>query len=167
MIIRSMLELFQTYSYLGLFAVLFLEEGGIPFPIPGDLFIAAASALPKSNYFLIIATVMLATLSGSTILFTISQKTGHYLIVRFGKYVKVDLKKIKKIENWFNKYGGRAIIVGRLIPGLRTITPIVAGTFRVSYKTFWVNTLIAAFIWANIYFVIGKFFGKVVISFIK
>ncbi len=162
-----MLDIWQHFSYLGLFLILCLEEGGIPFPIPGDLFIAATAALPNSNYFLIVLVVTLATLIGSTILFTLAKKLGSPLLLKYGKYIKVDNKKVKKIEKWFVKYGGFAIVIGRLIPGLRIVTPFVAGTFNVSYKTFWLYTTIAAFIWANIYFVIGKFFGEIVLKLIK
>lgn len=157
----SVFEIIQKYSYFGLFAILFAEEGGLPLPIPGDLFIATVAALPKSNYFLTVTTVVVATLGGSTILFTLARKIGNKLLIKFGKYIKVTPQKVKKIEKWFQKYGGKTIIIGRLIPGLRIITPIIAGTFEVSYKTFWFYTALAAFIWANVYFVIGKFFGEI------
>lgn len=157
-----MLDLIEKFSYLGLFIVILIEEAGVPLPIPGDIFIATAAALPNSNYFLIVLTIMVATLSGSTILFTVSQKIGHRLLVRYGKYIKATPQKVKKIEKWFEKYGGLAIVIGRLIPGLRTVTPIAAGLFNVSYKSFWLYTALAAFIWANIYFVIGKFFGEII-----
>ena len=155
------MELIEKFSYFGLFLILFIEEGGIPLLVPGDIFIATVSALPKTNYFLIVLTVVSATLIGSTILFTVAQKFGHPLIVKFGPKVKITPQKIKKIERWFEKYGGWAIVVGRLIPGLRIVTPVVAGLFGISYKTFWLYSTIAAFIWANIYFVIGKFFGSI------
>lgn len=155
-----MLEFVEKFSYLGLFIILFIEEVGIPLPIPGDIFIATVAALPNSNYFLIILTVVTATLAGSTILFKLSKKFGHKLLIKYGKYIKITPQKIKKIEKWFEKYGGAAIIVGRLIPGLRIVTPIVAGTFGISYKSFLIYTTTAAFIWANIYFLIGKFFGE-------
>ena len=155
-----MLEVIQSFSYFGLFVLLLAEETGIPLPIPGDIFIAIASGLPNSNYFLIVVTVVSSTLIGSTILFTIANKFGHPLILRFGKYIKITPEKIKRIEKWFEKYGGAAIVVGRLIPGLRILTPIVAGTFGTSYKTFWLYTTIAAIIWANIYFFVGIFFKE-------
>lgn len=139
-----------------------MEETGIPLPIPGDLFIAATSALPNSNYILIVSTVTVATILGSTILFTLTKKFGHKLLLKYGKYIKITPDKIKKVEKWFDKYGGAAIVIGRLIPGLRTITPFTAGLFDVSYKTFWVYTAIAAFIWANIYYLLGKFFTEVI-----
>ena len=161
-----MLEIVEEFSYLGLFAILFIEEGGVPLPVPGDIFIATVSALPKTNYFLIVLTVTAATLIGSTILFTVAQKFGHPLIVKFGPKVKITPQKIKKIEKWFGKYGGWAIVIGRLIPGLRIVTPVVAGLFGVSYKTFWLYTAIAAFIWANIYYVLGRFFGSILFAII-
>ncbi|OGD91767.1 hypothetical protein A3D07_02385 [Candidatus Curtissbacteria bacterium RIFCSPHIGHO2_02_FULL_42_15] len=148
-------------SYFGLFLILLIEEGGIPLPVPGDIFIATVSALPHSNYFLIVLTTASATLIGSTILFTLAQKIGQPLIMKFGPKIKITPQKIKKIERWFEKYGGWAIVAGRLIPGLRIVTPIVAGLFGVSYKTFWLYTAIAAFIWANIYYVLGRFFGSI------
>ncbi|MBI2594160.1 DedA family protein [Candidatus Curtissbacteria bacterium] len=154
-------------SYFGLFIILFIEEGGVPLPIPGDIFIATASALPKSNYFLIILTVVASTLAGSTILFTLASKFGQKLLLKYGKYIKVTPEKIKRIDKWFEKYGGFAIVIGRLIPGLRIVTPIAAGLFGVTYKTFWFYTTIAAFIWANIYFIIGRFFGNLLEALIR
>lgn len=156
-----MLELIEKYSYFGLFALLFTEEGGIPLPIPGDIFIASVAALPNSNYFFIVTTVILATLIGSTVLFFLSRSLGRKLLIKYGKYIKINPQKIKKMETWFKKYGGAAIVIGRLIPGLRIVTPIAAGFFKVHYKTFWLYTAIAAFIWTNIYFLIGRFFGEI------
>src|SRR3989338_541678 len=156
-----MLEFIQEYSYLGLFLILFAEEGGIPLPIPGDIFIATIAALPSTNYLALMATIVAATLCGSTILFSLARFFGHKLILKFGKYIKLTPDKIRKIEGWFEKHGGKTIVIGRLIPGLRIVTPAVAGLFEVPYKTFWLYTTIAAFIWANLYYVIGKFFGNI------
>ena len=153
-----MLEFVEKFSYLGLFGILLIEEGGIPLPIPGDIFIATVAALPRSNYFLVVITVVTATLIGSTILFTLSKKIGHRLLLKYGKYVKITPQKVKKIEKWFVKYGGAAIVIGRLIPGLRIVTPVSAGLFDISYKTFWLYTTLAAFIWANIYYAICRIF---------
>lgn len=158
-------EFINQYSYFGLFVILFVEEAGVFLPIPGDIFIATVAAFPNSNYLLTVLTVVAATLTGSTILFTLSKKFGHKLIVKYGKYIKVTPEKIKKVEKWFGKYGGLAIVIGRLIPGLRVVTPVVAGLFEVSYKTFWLYTTIAAFIWANIYYFIGKFFFEIISGF--
>lgn len=151
------MEIIEKYSYFGLFLILLVEEAGIPLPLPGDLFIGAASALPNSNYLLVVATVTLATLTGSTVLFSLSKKVASPLLLKFGPKIKITPEKIKKVEKWFEKYGGFAIVIGRLIPGLRIVTPIVAGLFGMPYKTFWFYTALAAFIWANIYFFIGKF----------
>jgi len=152
-------EFVEQYSYLGLFFILFIEEGGVPLPVPGDIFIATVAALPSSNYLLTILTVILATLIGSTFLFTIARKFGRNLLKKYGKYIKLTPEKIKKVDKWFKKHSGMAIVIGRLIPGLRIVTPFVAGLFGISYKTFWLYTTVATLIWANIYFFIGKFLG--------
>lgn len=162
-----MFDLVTKHSYLGLFTILFAEEGGLPLPIPGDIFIAAVAALPQTSYFNLIFTVVGATLCGSTILFTLSRKFGHIAIIKFGRYIKITPQKVKKIENWFTKYGGMAIFIGRLFPGLRIVTPIVAGSFEVSYKTFWVYSALAAFIWANVYYVLGRFFSEAFLALAK
>lgn len=162
-----MFNLIESYSYLGLLIILFIEEAGIPLPIPGDIFIATQAALPNSNYLLTVATVITATMIGSTILFTLSKKVGHPLLLKFGPKIKITPQKVEKVEKWFHKYGGFAIVIGRLIPGFRTITPFVAGLFGVSYKTFWAYTALAAFIWANAYYAIGKLFGEIVLKFIQ
>src|SRR3989338_10900496 len=111
-----MFELIEKYSYFGLFLSLLIEEGGIPLPVPGDIFIGTVAALPRSNYFLVVITVVTATLIGSTILFTLSKKIGHPLLLKFGPKIRITKDKVKKVEAWFQKYGGAAIVIGRLIP---------------------------------------------------
>src|SRR3990167_8790197 len=162
-----MIELIEKFSYFGLFLILFVEEGGIPLPVPGDIFIATVSALPHSNYFMIVLTTVAATLAGSTILFTLANKFGQKLLRKYGKYIKITPEKIKKINRWFEKYGGWAIVIGRVIPRPRVVTPVVAGLFGISYKTFWFYTAVAAFIWANIYYVLGRLFGSILSAIIS
>ncbi|HEY5601058.1 MAG TPA: DedA family protein [Patescibacteria group bacterium] len=155
-------EIFEKYSYFGLFLILLIEESGIPIPIPGDLFIAATAALPDSNYLFIVTTVTISTLVGSTILFSLSKNFGYKLLLKYGKRIKFTPEKIKRIQKWFEKYGMWAIVIGRLIPGLRTVTPFTAGLFNLTYKKFWVSTLLAALIWANVYYLIGRFFNQII-----
>ena len=156
------MDLIHHYSYFGLLTLIFVEEAGVPSPIPSDLLIAAVSSFSNSNYFLIVGIVVFSASVGSTILFTLARKFGHSALHKYGKYVKITPEKIAKMEKWFEKYGGFAILIGRLIPGLRIVTPFVAGLFKVDYKVFWIYTTISAFIWANIYFVIGRFFAEII-----
>lgn len=156
------MELISHYSYFGLLALIFIEEAGLILPIPSDILIATAAALPNSNYFLIVSIVTIAATIGSTILFTLSRKYGRAALTKYGKYIKITPEKIAKLEKWFEKYGGSAIFIGRLIPGLRIVTPFVAGLFKVDYKVFWIYTTAAAFVWANIYYVLGRFFADLI-----
>ena len=124
-----MLEFIHNYSYFGLFVILFIEEAGVFLPIPGDIFIAVTAALPQSNYLLVVATVMIATLTGSTVLFFLSRTFGHMLLVKFGRFIKLTPKRIKKVEKWFAKYGGAAIVIGRVISRPSLPTPLFSPPF--------------------------------------
>jgi len=162
-----MLHFLIAHRYLALFLYVFIEEAGIPLPVPGDVSILVVSSLKNVNYFGVVFFVVTATLFGSSILYFISYKLGRPFLDKFGPKIKVTPERTQKIQKWMEKYGGPAIVVGRLIPGLRTVTSIAAGIFRMPFKTFFIFTGIAAWIWATIYYIVGKVFGHNYKSIIK
>ena len=155
-----MLDFLILHRYLALFLYVFVEEAGVPLPIPGDVSILVVSTLPNVNYFGVCFFVITATLFGSSILYFISYKFGRAFLDKFGSKIKVTPERTERIQKWLNRYGGPAIILGRLTPGLRTVTSIAAGIFEIPFRTFFAYTGIAAWIWATIYYTIGKLFGK-------
>lgn len=158
-----MLGFLIAHSYLALFIYVFVEEAGIPLPVPGDVSILVVSTLSnygRVNYFGVVFFVVVATLFGSSILYWVSQRFGRPFIDHFGPKIKITPQRVEKIQNWLEKHGGPAIVIGRLTPGLRTVTSIAAGVFKVPFRTFFIYTGIAAWIWATIYYSIGKIVGK-------
>lgn len=154
-----MLEFLTAHRYLALFLYVFIEEAGVPLPVPGDISILVVSTLKNVNYVGVAFFVICATLFGSSILYFISYKFGQPFLDKFGPKIKVTHERTEKIQKWLLKYGGPAIVIGRLTPGLRTVTSIAAGIFQVPFRTFFIYTGIAAWIWATIYYIIGKTFG--------
>jgi len=154
-----MLEFLTAHRYLALFLYVFIEEAGVPLPVPGDISILVVSTLKNVNYVGVAFFVICATLFGSSILYFISYKFGRTFLDKFGPKIKVTPQRTEKIQKWMEKYGGPAIVIGRLTPGLRTVTSIAAGIFRMPFRTFLIYTGIAAWIWATIYYIIGKTFG--------
>jgi len=154
-----MLDFLILHRYLALFLLLFVEEAGVPLPIPGDVSILVVSTLPNVNYFGVCFFVITATLFGSSILYYISYLFGRPFLDRFGPKIRVTNQRVERFQKWLNKYGGPAIILGRLTPGLRTVTSIAAGIFEIPFRTFFVFTGIAAWIWATVYYIVGKLFG--------
>lgn len=160
----------QNFGYLGLFVLLFLEESGIPLPIPGDMFIFWAGVQArwnKTSIFGVVAVVYIATVIGASILYFISAKLARPLVLKFARFIRVDEKKIDKVSYWFARRGGWAIVLGRLTPGFRTVASIAAGLLDIPYRIFVFYTGIAALIWAVIYFSLGYFFGKEAIAILQ
>lgn len=157
------LELFPvTRQYLALFILLSLEEAGLPLPLPGDMaimFLGYRTTIGLANPLLVIPVVAAATFLGSSILYFVARRVGHPVVLRYGRYIRLDEKRLAKVEGWFAKHGALAIVLGRLIPGLRTPTSIFAGVFEVPYRMFAPATALSAFLWATIYMVLGILLG--------
>jgi membrane-associated protein len=153
--------LITTYSYLGIFIIIFLESG-ILFALPGDslLFTAGLFASAYSfNLFLLIFIIFLGTFFGGVVGYEI----GVYL-EKLKKYsfFRLVLKQehIDKAHEFFNKYGKLAIVFSRFVPIVRTFTPIVAGIAEVPYKFFIKYSLISSILWAITVTLLGYFLGR-------
>lgn len=156
----------QRWHYLGLFAVIFAEEAGIPLPIPGDLFIAAMGFLActgRASFVPAAAVVTIATVGGATLLFLLSRHAGRRLLGWAGRWLGYDAagqaRQEARAAAWLRRRGFLAVVVGRLIPGLRIVMTIVAGALRVPHPTFVVGTAVAGLVWATLYFWIGYALG--------
>lgn len=156
--VESAAAFLARWSYLGLFAVILAEEAGVPLPIPGDLFIAAmgfmayraqAALLPTA------AVVTTATAIGATILYLVARHAGRPLLVRIARRFGYSEDRERRLEGWLAARGAAAVIVGRLVPGLRIVMTVAAGALRLPRRTFVGGTLVAGAIWSCLYFWIG------------
>lgn len=154
---------FQEYIYQTLFFLIFIEEAGIPIPLPGDAWISFAGYYAqqgKINSLLVIVEVVIASVIGASLLYGLIFWKGEPLIEKYGKYIRIKKERLDKGKVWFSKYGFWVIIVGRWIPGLRIILTIVAGIFRVNYTKFILSIAISSFVWAIAYVYLGVLLGK-------
>lgn len=145
-----------------LLILFFLEEAGVPLPISGDILLLTEgerSLLFQTNFGLVVLMVMAGVVGGSSVLYFLARFFGRALLVRFGRFVHLDEKRLTEIEKLLVRNEGLAIIVGRLIPGFRTATSVVAGVFRVPYWAFVLYTTVASIIWASVYFYLGRTVG--------
>jgi membrane protein DedA with SNARE-associated domain len=156
------LALLQRWHYVGLLLALLAEEAGIPLPVPGDLLIAAVGAGGRAGHANFIVTtiiVMIAVVGGSAILFATSRRVGQAVLLRAGRRFGFDAERAVKVEAWLKRYGSGAIVVGRLIPGLRIVLTVVAGALGVGWPQFLVGTACAAVLWSAIYYSVGYVLG--------
>jgi len=160
--VRDPADFLQHWRYAGLFAVILAEEAGVPLPVPGDLFIAAmgflAGGAPRA-YVATAAVVTAATVLGASILYAISRHAGRRVLVRIARRFGYTEAREARLEAWLARRGAAAVVLGRLVPGLRIVMTVVAGILRLRRATFVTGTFFAGLVWATIYFWIGCALG--------
>jgi len=163
-----MLELFNipyllnTYGYVGIFSIVFLESG-IFFALPGDSLLFTAGLLASTTYlklYILIPLIFISTFLGGI--------AGYYVGVHIERLRKYFLfAKILKEEHmntariFFEKHGRGAIIFSRFIPIVRTFMPIVAGIIKMDYKLFLKYSLISSALWSTVVTLSGYFLGQI------
>ncbi|HUX60134.1 MAG TPA: DedA family protein [Ignavibacteriaceae bacterium] len=155
---------YGTLTYVILFAVIFAETGFVLTPfLPGDslLFAAgtfAASGSLNENYlFLLLA---LAAIVGDTVNYWV----GHFIGPRIFHQEKIRFLKKEHLERthlFFEKYGGKTIILARFIPIIRTFAPFVAGIGSMTYPKFILYNVIGAAAWVALLVYSGFYFGNI------
>ncbi len=160
---KFVLHFIRLNQAVGLFGVIFVEELGIPLPVPGDVAIAWAgyltSAREIAEWQAILAVVAGATL-GSTCLYTLSRRFGHPFVMRFGRYVGLNQESFLRVEAAFKRWGPWAIIFGRHIPGMRIYLSALAGVFEVPALVFIPCVAVSSTAWALIFVTVGRLLGR-------
>jgi len=163
----SIISTYGLATYAILFLIIFMETGLVFTPfLPGDslLFAAGAfAALNSLNIFILWFVLLLAALIGNTSNYWIGYFFGKKIVAH--PKIPIDEEHIKETKKFFDKYGGKTIIMARFMPFVRTFAPFVAGVSRMDYKQFISYDLIGGFSWVTIGIMAGYFFGN--IKFVK
>lgn len=156
--------LLKAYGYLGGFALIYIEETGIPLFIPGDIFLLyVGSRLPHDVPILFAAWLgfVLAVTLGSTNLYLLSRRFGRRLIEhRLARFLHITPERVADAERWFRRYGPWALIFGRHIPGFRVPLTVVAGILELPYRIFAISVAVSSAAWAGVFLVLGAVFGS-------
>lgn len=150
--------------YLILFIV-FAETGlFFGFFLPGDylLFLAGlftASGLLDVSIYTLCAGMIIAGILGNFVGYWFGKRTGPVLFKRKDTWL-FKRKYIVMAEEFYNKYGGTALILGRFMPIIRTFAPIFAGVVRLDLKKFVLYNIIGSFLWVLILTLAGYFLGR-------
>jgi membrane protein DedA with SNARE-associated domain len=163
--------LLQRYNYMAGFGLLYVEESGIPLPVPGDIFVMYVGAhVPRNPLSWLVAWIGLigVVVLGATNLFFISRRFGRRLAHgRFAHVVHLSPERLERAEKWFARYGVLAIIFGRHIPGFRVPITLAAGVFRVPYPMFAASVAVSTAIWAGVFLIVGINFGGRLEAFLR
>lgn len=142
--------------------LLYVEESGIPLPVPGDVYVAYLGHIAGSPLHWVAAWIgiVLAVIAGSSNLYLVSRRWGRKLTYsRLAAAVHVTPHRLQTAERWFDRWGAVAIIFGRHIPGFRIPITVGVGIFRVPYRKFVVCVAVSTGTWAAIWLWLGAHFG--------
>jgi membrane protein DedA with SNARE-associated domain len=154
-------ELVRTWGYPGIFAILFVENFGIP--VPGQaVFVFAILMAAKGELQLVpvAITAWTASVLGGFVGFAIGRSGGHRVLERYGKYIWITPERLHKAEGFFSRYGGGVILLARFFEGLRQIYGILAGSLNISWRYFTVCNLAGATVWAAVWVGLTLWFGR-------
>ena len=163
---QHLAEVIQQYgrtTYLLLFLIVFLETGLVVTPIlPGDslLFAAGAfAALGHLRLWPLFFLLCVAAILGDTVNYAIGARIGPK-VFSYSKSRFFNPDHLKKTHEFYEKYGGKTIIIARFVPIVRTFAPFVAGVGQMSYRQFIGYNVIGGVLWVSICVFAGYFFGN-------
>ena len=161
--------LLAEYLYAGVFIAAIIETI-IP-PIPTMAVFPTAGFLASQNNFELYQVIVLGIIGGlgasigSTVIYLIALKLGRVALLRYLRYVKVSEKKLTRVEKWFQKYGEKAVLFGRMIPVFREMISIPAGLFKMKFAKFLTYTILGSCGWSITLILIGYYFGNAALEF--
>jgi membrane-associated protein len=154
---------YGTWTYALLFLIIFMETGFVVTPfLPGDSLLFAAgtfAALGDLNIGLLVILLITAAILGDTVNYWI----GHYIGPRaFSGNIRF-LKKeyLDRTHEFYEKHGGKTIILARFIPIIRTFAPFVAGVGEMTYIHFLTYNVVGGIVWVLIFSLGGYYFGNI------
>ena len=162
-IIEFITALISEYLYLGVFLAALIETIIPPIPtmavFPTAGFIASQNGLEIPELLLLGIVGGLGASIGSTVIYLIALKLGRTALLKYLKYVKVSEKKLDRVERWFQKYGDKAVLFGRMIPVFREMISIPAGLLEMKLAKFLTYTVLGSCGWSMTLIFIGYYFG--------
>ena len=163
-VITQLIDQYNTLIYFILFLVVFVETGFVIMPLlPGDSMLFAigviAATTGKLSLIIIIPLLILAALLGDNLNYFVGHKFGE-LIKEKKKILFLKREYIEKTEDFFEKNGGKAVIMARFVPIVRTIAPFVAGAGSMKYRSYIINCILGAILWVGGITLLGYFLGQ-------
>jgi membrane-associated protein len=166
---EHLIELLSQYGlwiYAILFLIVFAETGLVVTPwLPGDSLLFAVGALTAIDTS---GTLTLPWVIGLLITAAILGNSCNYAIGRSigppafsGRYRLLKIEYLERTEMFFNKHGGKTVVLSRFLPILRTFAPFVAGVGRMDYGRFQMYNVVGAFSWVLTFVIGGYLFGNI------
>ncbi|MFH1198455.1 MAG: DedA family protein [bacterium] len=160
--LAELINQYHTFTYVILFAVIFAETGFVFTPfLPGDSLLFAAGTFAVVGVFnihLLFLMLAAAAILGDTVNYWVGHYFGMKLFKKYPRFLKQEY--LDRTHKFFEKYGGKTIILARFVPIVRTFAPFVAGVGSMTYSKFISYNIIGGAAWCAIFLYGGYFFGN-------
>jgi len=156
---------YQSWTYAILFLIIFCETGLVVTPLlPGDSLLFAAGAVAAMegnpiNVYLLVPLMLLAAFIGDNTNYSIGRFLGTKVYEK--NYRLIKRKYLDETHAFYEKHGGKTLIIARFMPIIRTFAPFVAGVGTMKYRKFLVFCIIGNLLWVNTFSFAGYFFGNI------
>ena len=165
----SLEQLIINIGYVGVFAIVFAESGlFFGFFLPGDSLLLTAGLLASRglmNIWVLIIIIPIAAILGDNVGYWFGKKTGPRIFNRENSRL-FKRKNLLAAKAFYDKHGGKTIVIARFMPFIRTFAPIVAGAVEMEYRRFLTWNIVGGILWGAgvtlVGYAIGVFFGEVV-----
>lgn len=162
--LSEIISAYGSLTYAILFFIVFAETGLVVMPfLPGDSLLFAAGALSALGSLHLLALLLIliaAAILGDSVNYWIGSLFGQK-IVDNPKIKFINQEHIDKTEAFFKKHGGKAIVLARFVPIIRTFAPFVAGVGKMDYSTFFFYNVVGGIVWVCSFTLAGYFFGNI------
>ena len=160
--LNQIVTTYGVWTHLILFAIVFAETGLVVTPfLPGDSLLFAAGALAaigSLDLWLLVVLLIGAAVLGDTVNYWVGAWIGPRAFSGNVRFLRKDY--LERTRAFYEKHGGKTIILARFVPIIRTFAPFVAGVGAMSYPRFIVYNIIGAVLWVGLFVPLGYFFGN-------
>lgn len=161
----TFVTLYGVWAYVALFLIIFCETGLIITPfLPGDSLLFAAGSIAASpnqplSMQLLLVILILASIAGNKVNYLIGRKIGPKVFTSQKTWL-FNPKHIQEAHQFYEKHGGKTIIIARFLPIIRTFAPFIAGVGYMSLQRFTVYNILSGILWISSILYAGYFLGK-------
>jgi membrane protein DedA with SNARE-associated domain/membrane-associated phospholipid phosphatase len=152
------------WTYLLVGGLAFLETGaGVGLVAPGETAVIIGGVVAgqgEISLVLLLGLVWVCCVLGDVTSFFIGRRLGRDFLVRHGPKIKIDTPRLEQVESYFQRHGGKTILIGRFIGLVRALAPFIAGSSGLAFRRFIPFSIIGCGLWATLYTLLGYFFWQ-------
>lgn len=154
---------FGPWLYVILFLIVFCETGLVVTPfLPGDSLLFAVGALTARpdglNFWVVLGSLLVAAILGDSVNYWVGHFLGDKLQRKYPRLIRAE--HVQRTHDFYERYGGKTIIIARFVPIVRTFAPFVAGIGDMLYSRFMMFNITGALLWIGLLLPAGYFFGN-------